>query len=307
MDSAFAIDVSGLSKSFGPAKVVDDFAIQVPRGSIYGFLGPNGSGKTTTIRMLCGLLKPDHGSGTCLGYDIFHQADRIKKHIGYMTQKFSLYEDLSVVENLEFIARMYGVPDRKAKVDAIIEEMDLTPYRTRLAGKLSGGWKQRLALSACAIHEPQLLFLDEPTAGVDPEARRDFWERIRGLSDQGVTVLVTTHYMDEAVQCDSIAYIAYGRKLIDAPSADLPKLSGLVTWRVEGPNLKALYDALVGKPGVDQVVRFGTALHVSGRNEALLDQSVAAYRNKDALVWTKQAASLEEVFIQLMRNAKGDT
>jgi ABC-2 type transport system ATP-binding protein len=213
------IDVTGLTKSFGDKLVVDHFDIKVPRGAIYGFLGPNGSGKTTTIRMLCGLLLPDAGQGTCLGFDVRKEATAIKTQVGYMTQKFSLYEDLTIRENLDFVARMYGVRDRENRVSTALADLGLADRSGQLAGTLSGGWKQRLALAACLIHDPQLLLLDEPTAGVDPKARRDFWDEIRRLSKAGVTVLVSTHYMDEAVQCDFITYIAYGKKLIDGPSA----------------------------------------------------------------------------------------
>jgi ABC-2 type transport system ATP-binding protein len=209
------IDVRGLTKRFGERTVVDHFDIRVPKGAIYGFLGPNGSGKTTTIRMLCGLLTPDEGEGTCLGFDVRRQADRIKEEVGYMTQKFSYYEDLTIRENLDFVARMYRLSNRRQRVDQALEELGLADRSKQLAGSLSGGWKQRLALAACLLHEPQLLLLDEPTAGVDPKARRDFWDEIRRLSARGVTVLVSTHYMDEAVQCDFITYIAYGKKLID--------------------------------------------------------------------------------------------
>ncbi|MEO8881959.1 MAG: ABC transporter ATP-binding protein, partial [Devosia sp.] len=216
------IAVTGLTKDFGEKRVVDHFDITVPKGAIYGFLGPNGSGKTTTIRMLCGLLTPDGGDGTCLGFDILREAEQIKEQVGYMTQKFSLYEDLSIRENLDFVARMYRLDNRKARVDKALADLGLADRQKQLSGSLSGGWKQRLALAACLLHEPKLLLLDEPTAGVDPKARRDFWDEIRRLSAQGVTVLVSTHYMDEAVQCDFIAYIAYGKKLVDGPSADIP-------------------------------------------------------------------------------------
>src|SRR5690348_10593645 len=225
-----AINVEGLSKSFGGREVVHDLSMQVKRGSIYGFLGPNGSGKTTTIRMLCGLLTPDAGEGTCLGLDVRHEAPQIKENVGYMTQKFSYYEDLTIRENLDFVARMYRLDRRRERVDQALADLGLADRQKQLAGSLSGGWKQRLALTACLLHEPQLLLLDEPTAGVDPKARRDFWDEIRRLSGQGVTVLVSTHYMDEAVQCDFIAYIAYGKKLVDGRSADIPQQIGLTTW-----------------------------------------------------------------------------
>lgn len=304
MSDDFAIDVSGLTKSFGEKRVVDHFDIRVPRGAIYGFLGPNGSGKTTTIRMLCGLLTPDAGEGTCLGLDVRRQAQQIKTEVGYMTQKFSLYEDLSIRENLDFVGRMYRLDRRKQRVAKALEELGLADRARQLAGTLSGGWKQRLALAACLLHEPQLLLLDEPTAGVDPKARRDFWDEIRRLSAQGVTVLVSTHYMDEAVQCDFIAYIAYGKKLIDGPSAEIPAQVGLVTWRAEGPNLPALEARLKTEPGVEQVARFGASLHVSGTDRLTLEETVKRLEAEDTHRWSLQIAGLEEAFIYLMAGAR---
>jgi len=298
------IDVTGLTKSFGEKRVVDHFDIKVPRGAIYGFLGPNGSGKTTTIRMLCGLLTPDEGSGTCLGFDVRKQAGRIKEQVGYMTQKFSLYEDLSIRENLDFIGRMYRIDRRKQRVDQALGDLGLADRAGQLAGTLSGGWKQRLALAACLLHEPQLLLLDEPTAGVDPKARRDFWDEIRRLSARGVTVLVSTHYMDEAVQCDFITYIAYGKKLIDGPSGKIPELVGLETWRVEGEALPALEAKLKSEPGVEQVARFGTVLHVSGTDKDALRATVKRFEAEGTQRWSLQVAGLEEAFIYLMAGAR---
>ena len=296
------IDVHGLTKKFGAKTVVDGFDMKVPKGSIYGFLGPNGSGKTTTIRMMCGLLKPDGGGGTALGYDITTQSREIKARIGYMTQRFSLYEDLTVTENLAFVARLHEIKDLKAKVDAALEEYELKPRADQLAGQLSGGWKQRMSLAAASLHDPQLLLLDEPTAGVDPKARRDFWERIRDKADNGVSVLVSTHYMDEAVQCDYIAFIAYGRKLIDAPAADIPKEVGLHTWRIEGGDLHEVYKKLSGAPGVDQVARFGSALHVSGRDEQALARALEPFRADHDVMEAK--TGMEEAFIYLMSGAE---
>jgi len=303
-EAAPVIDVHGLTKRFGERTVVDHFDIRVPKGAIYGFLGPNGSGKTTTIRMLCGLLTPDEGEGTCLGLDVRHEANRIKETVGYMTQKFSYYEDLTIRENLDFVARMYRLDRRRQRVDDALRDLGLADRQKQLAGSLSGGWKQRLALSACLLHEPQLLLLDEPTAGVDPKARRDFWDEIRRLSAKGVTVLVSTHYMDEAVQCDFITYIAYGKKLIDGPSGEIPKMVGLETWRVEGPNLPALEQRLKGEPGVEQVARFGAVLHVSGTDKAALDATVERLKAEGTHRWTLQVAGLEEAFIYLMAGAR---
>jgi ABC-2 type transport system ATP-binding protein len=304
VNADLVIDVKGLTKRFGERTVVDHFDIRVPKGAIYGFLGPNGSGKTTTIRMLCGLLTPDEGEGTCLGFDVRRQADRIKEEVGYMTQKFSYYEDLTIRENLDFVARMYRLPKRKQRVDDALEELGLADRSKQLAGSLSGGWKQRLALAACLLHTPQLLLLDEPTAGVDPKARRDFWDEIRRLSARGVTVLVSTHYMDEAVQCDFITYIAYGKKLIDGRSSEIPSMVGLETWRVEGPDLAALEARLKTEPGVEQVARFGAVLHISGTNKPLLNATVERLKAEGTHRWTLQVAGLEEAFIYLMAGAR---
>jgi len=304
MSDEAVIDVRGLTKSFGPKRVVDNFDIRVPKGAIYGFLGPNGSGKTTTIRMLCGLLTADAGEGTCLGFDVRRDAEKIKEQVGYMTQKFSYYEDLSIRENLDFVARMYRLDRRKERVDRALADLGLADRQRQLAGSLSGGWKQRLALAACLLHEPRLLLLDEPTAGVDPKARRDFWDEIRRLSAQGVTVLVSTHYMDEAVQCDFITYIAYGKKLIDGPSAKIPEMVGLETWRVEGPDLAALEDRLRSEPGVEQVARFGTVLHVSGTDRPTLEATVRRHEAEGTHRWRRQVAGLEEAFIYLMAGAR---
>ncbi|AVF02905.1 MULTISPECIES: ABC transporter ATP-binding protein [Devosia] len=298
------IDVRGLTKRFGEKTVVDHFDIAVPRGAIYGFLGPNGSGKTTTIRMICGLLIPDEGEGTCLGLDVRREATRIKERVGYMTQKFSYYEDLSIRENLDFVARMYRLDRRRQRVDAALADLGLTDRQNQLAGSLSGGWKQRLALAACLLHEPDLLLLDEPTAGVDPKARRDFWDEIRRLAASGVTVLVSTHYMDEAIQCDFITYIAYGKKLIDGPSAQIPAMVGLVTYRVSGPDITALEAALRQENGVEQVARFGTVLHVSGTDRAGLEGVAARYKEHGTHEWVEKTSELEEAFIYLMAGAR---
>ncbi|MBL8525356.1 MAG: ABC transporter ATP-binding protein [Betaproteobacteria bacterium] len=298
------IDVKGLTKKFGERTVVDDFAIRVNRGQIYGFLGPNGSGKTTTIRMLCGLLTADAGEGQCLGYDIRRESQQIKRHVGYMTQKFSLYEDLSLAENLDFIARVYDVKDRKQAVDKTLERLGLTARRTQLAGSLSGGWKQRLALAACLLHEPKLLLLDEPTAGVDPKARREFWDQIHDLAADGLTVLVSTHYMDEAERCHALAYIAYGRLLANGTATQLIQQSGMTTWSAAGPDLHDLARELRGQPGVDMVVPFGTTLHVSGADATQLEQSLAPYRERTGYRWVRIEPGLEDVFIGLMNSAK---
>jgi len=301
-NAPLAIDVKGLTKRFGDKTVVDDFSMQVPRGAIYGFLGPNGSGKTTTIRMICGLLTPDAGSGVVLGHDIGRDAERIKRKVGYMTQKFSLYEDLSIEENLDFVARMYDVADRKRRVAEALENLGLTSRAKQLAGTLSGGWKQRLALAACLIHEPSLLLLDEPTAGVDPGARRDFWDHIHHLAHQGITVLVSTHYMDEAERCHALAYIAYGKLLAHGTIREVIDQAGLATWEIEGPALMAMAGELRDQPGVDMVAPFGNALHVSGTDRAALEATLAPIGGREGLAVREVAPSLEDVFIHLMRN-----
>jgi ABC-2 type transport system ATP-binding protein len=301
--SDLVIDVQGITKRFGNRTVVNNIPMQVRRGEIYGFLGPNGSGKTTFLRMLCGLLTPDGGSGRCLGFDIRRDSREIKKHIGYMTQRFSFYEDLTIEENLDFIAKLYEIPERKTAVDKSLERLGLTARRRQLAGTLSGGWKQRLALAACLIHEPQLLLLDEPTAGVDPRARRDFWEEIHKLAADGLTVLITTHYMDEAERCHRLAYIAYGNLLTRGSVEEVVKTANLTTWEVTGPDLPALAEKIRGQPGVEQVVAFGATLHVSGRDSARLRASVNPWMTGDHR-WEPIEPGLEDVFISLMETAR---
>jgi len=301
--SDFAIDVTGVTKRFGSKTVVNAIDLRVRRGEIYGFLGPNGSGKTTFIRMLCGLLTPDAGTGTCLGYDVRSQQADIKRHVGYMTQKFSYYEDLSIRENLDFIARLYAIPDRRAAVQHSLDRLGLANRSHQLAGQLSGGWKQRLALAACLIHSPQLLLLDEPTAGVDPKARREFWDEIHRLAAEGLTVLITTHYMDEAERCHRLAYLAYGKLLTHGTLDDVLASAHLTTWVVTGPDLLDLAQKLRGLPGIEQVVAFGTTLHVSGRDAAALEASLIAVR-QPRHEWKKIRAGLEDVFISLMDAAK---
>lgn len=294
-----AIDVSGMIKRFGSRTVVDNIGLQVRRGEICGFLGPNGSGKTTFIRMLCGLLRPDEGRGTCLGYDVITESEAIKAAVGYMTQRFSFYEDLSIAENLDFVARMFEVPRRRESVEQSLERLGLTDRRDQLAGHLSGGWKQRLALAACLIHRPKLLLLDEPTAGVDPKARREFWEQIHELAAEGLTFLITTHYMDEAERCHRLAYIAYGKLLTYGTVADVLLQARLTTWSVSGPDLQRLAGILRRQPGVQQAVAFGDRLHVSGDDPVALDGTVSAFRAAP-YEWQRVPTSLEDVFIHLM-------
>ncbi|MBV9234258.1 MAG: ABC transporter ATP-binding protein [Xanthobacteraceae bacterium] len=302
--SDIAIEVEGLSKSFDGRAVVRDLSMKVRRGTIYGFLGPNGSGKTTTIRMLCGLLTPDAGHGTCLGFDIIREADRIKRRVGYMTQRFSLYQDLSVHENLDFVARLYGVAHPKQAARAMIKRLGLTGRENQIAASLSGGWKQRLALGACTLPNPELLLLDEPTAGVDPKARREFWNEIHALAGEGLTVLVSTHYMDEAERCHEIAYIAYGVLLAQGSVADVIARSGLATYTVTGEGLNELAHDLAERPGVDMVAPFGASLHVSGRDRERLQATMTSLRDRPGLHWHESEPSLEDVFIELMNRAR---
>lgn len=298
-----AIDVAGMTKRFGDRTVVNAIDLQVRRGEIFGFLGPNGSGKTTFIRMLCGLLRADAGSGTCLGYDVIHESESIKRLVGYMTQRFSFYEDLSIAENLDFVARMYAVKDRRKTVQRSIEQLGLGGRQRQLAGELSGGWKQRLALAACLIHDPRLLLLDEPTAGVDPKARRDFWEQIHQLAAAGLTFLITTHYMDEAERCHRLAYLAYGNLLAQGTVREVIAQARLTTWLVTGTGLIALAEELRGLAGVRQAVSFGSALHVSGDDAAELERAIAPFR-REPYDWQLIRPGLEDVFIHLMDGAE---
>jgi ABC-2 type transport system ATP-binding protein len=304
MPVAHAIDVKGMTKRFGRRTVVDHIDLQVPSGAICGFLGPNGSGKTTFIRMLCGLLRADDGRGTCLGYDVITQSELIKREVGYMTQRFSFYEDLSISENLDFVARMYALPHRREAVRKSLEDLGLTDRRDQLAGQLSGGWKQRLALAACLIHQPKLLLLDEPTAGVDPKARRDFWEQIHQLANQGLTFLIATHYMDEAERCTQLAYIFNGHLLARGTVDEVIREAQLTTWAVTGPNLHDLAEQLRGRQGVQQAVAFGTELHVSSDDAPALDRAIAPFRN-DGYTWRRIDSGLEDVFIHLMDQQRG--
>ena len=303
LPSDYVIDVQGLNKHFGEKHVVRDLTMQVKRGEIFGFLGPNGSGKTTSIRMMCGLLTPDSGEGRCLGFDIIRESAQVKRQVGYMTQRFSLWEDLSIRENLDFVARLYGMKNRREAVDRSLETLGLASRDKQLAGTLSGGWKQRLALAACMLHEPQLLLLDEPTAGVDPKARRDFWDEIHQLAARGISVLVSTHYMDEAERCHKLAYIAYGKLLVQGTAAEVVASQNLTTWEASGGNLQTLAERLNGLPGVDQVVVFGTTLHVTGRDSAALEATIHGLPGDASYRWARIESSLEDVFINLMSQA----
>jgi ABC-2 type transport system ATP-binding protein len=304
-EADLAIDVSGLTKTFAGKRAVDNVALKLERGRICGFLGPNGSGKTTTLRMLCGLLTPDAGTGTCLGFDIRGQADEIKRRTGYMTQAFSLYQDLTIEENLAFIARVYGLDKRRERVEGALETLGLADRRGQLAGALSGGWKQRLALAGATLHEPALLLLDEPTAGVDPRARRTFWDQIHRLAGQGLTVLVSTHYMDEAERCHEIAYILAGRLLARGEPAAVVKAAGVFTFIGEGEGLDDLTDEIARRPGVESAASFGPAVHVSGPDRTALEAALAPYR-RPPFEWREAAPTLEDVFIHLMNREGPD-
>jgi ABC-2 type transport system ATP-binding protein len=293
------IDVHGMTKRFGHHTVVDHVDLNVHAGEIFGFLGPNGSGKTTFLRMLCGLLRADDGSGTCLGHDVINESEAIKREVGYMTQRFSFWEDLSIEENLDFVARMYAVKNRRQTVRESLKQLGLTERKNQLAGHLSGGWKQRLALTACLIHKPRLLLLDEPTAGVDPKARRDFWDKIHQLAGEGLTVLVTTHYMDEAERCHRLAYISHGKLLTHGTVSDVIKHARLTTWAVSGPDLPKLTEELRRRPGVEQTMAFGNMLHVSGSDRSALEEAIAPYRT-DNYQWRQVESGLEDIFIHLM-------
>lgn len=301
------IDVHGITKRFGDRLVVDHVSLRVAEGEIVGFLGPNGSGKTTTIRMICGLLTPDEGEGTVLGFNVITESLKIKRHVGYMTQKFSFYEDLTIEENLQFVARLYELRPVKAVVAETLENLGLTSRRKQLAGTLSGGWKQRLALAACIMHKPKLLLLDEPTAGVDPKARREFWDEIHKLAANGLTVLVSTHYMDEAERCHRISYISYGKMLAQGTVAEVVAGAGLTTFVIEGQGqaLAALVPQVEGMAGVEQVAPFGNTLHVVGSNREQLTQSMVALRKRKDITVHEGETSLEDVFIKFMEGGTG--
>lgn len=299
MPKEIIISVSSLTKKFKERVAVDHIALEVKRGEIFGFLGPNGSGKTTTIRMLCGLLTPDAGNGQCLGYDILTESHLIRRRVGYMTQKFSLYPELTVRENLEFIARLYLIENYHSQVNQIIQDLNLSYYENQLANSLSGGWKQRLALAAALLHEPQLLLLDEPTAGVDPKARRDFWDTIHYLSTQGITTLVSTHYMDEAERCHRLAYIAYGKLLVQGTIPEIIAHSHLTTWMVTGEDLASLSQQLQKLPNIEHVTAFGNTLHVCGKQAEKLNAAIKPWMNDARYHWQKVDTSLEDTFISL--------
>ncbi|MGO8698781.1 MAG: ABC transporter ATP-binding protein [Limisphaerales bacterium] len=299
MPEEYSIDVEGMTKRFGARTAVDHVDLRVKTGEICGFLGPNGSGKTTFIRMLCGLLRADEGSGRCLGLDVVAESESIKRQVGYMTQRFSFWEDLTIQENLDFVARLYSLPNRREAVRQSLERLGLQDARDQLAGQLSGGWKQRLALAACLIHEPKLLLLDEPTAGVDPKARRDFWEEIHRLASRGLTFLIATHYMDEAERCHRLAFIMKGRLLARGTAAEVIQEGHLTTWAVKGPNLFDLTNKLTGRPGVEQAVPFGDTLHVSGSDAGALEAAIAPFR-VSPYQWHAAESGLEDIFIHLM-------
>jgi len=300
------IDVLGMTKRFGDRTVVDHVDLSVRAGEIFGFLGPNGSGKTTFLRMLCGLLRADDGGGTCLGHDVIAESEAIKREVGYMTQRFSFWEDLSIAENLDFVARMYDVKNRRQTVRESLEQLGLAGRKDQLAGQLSGGWKQRLALAACLIHKPKLLLLDEPTAGVDPKARRDFWDEIHHLAGEGLTVLITTHYMDEAERCHRLAYISYGKLLSHGTVNEVIGNERLTTWSVSGQDLPKLTEQLREQPGVEQTVAFGNMLHVSGGDAGSLERAISPFRT-DQYEWHQVESGLEDVFIHLMDKSKDNS
>src|SRR5690349_19174029 len=301
---SLAIDVHDLVKRYGKRTVVDHVSLGIEQGRICGFLGPNGSGKTTTLRMICGLLTPDGGGGTCLGHDLVRERDAIKRQAGYMTQRFGLYEDLTIRENLEFVARVYGLDRQKERVDQSLERLGLATRQKQLAGALSGGWKQRLALAACVLHEPKLLLLDEPTAGVDPKARRAFWDEIHSYAAEGITVLVSTHYMDEAERCHEIAYIAYGELMARGSTAEIVQQSGLSAFVASGPGADRLAVRLRDAPGVTAAAAFGTTLHVCGPDREALLKAIEPYRADAAIKWEEAEPTLEDIFIHLMGKAR---
>jgi len=295
-----AISVRGLTKSFNGRVAVQGCSIDVSYGAIYGFLGPNGSGKTTTIRMLCGLLEPDAGEGACLGLNIRTQSRAIKKLAGYMPQKFGLYEDLTIRENLEFVARLYEMPEPASAAADSLHRLGLEHRANQLAGELSGGWKQRLALASCILHEPRLLLLDEPTAGVDPKARREFWDEIHAFAAQGITILVSTHYMDEAERCHVVGYLSLGKLLVHGTVPEVLATSGLVTWRLTADDPASIRDMLAKLPGVEMVTSFGSQIHVAGTDAVALEAAIKKLQSKKKVEAERITPTLEDVFIHTM-------
>ncbi len=295
----FAIDVHDLSKRFGKREVVSGLTLQVPAGEICGFLGGNGSGKTTTIRMLCGLLTPDGGSGTCLGADIMAGSSALRRHIGYMTQRFSFYGELTVAENLLFIARVYELPKPAEIVAAMLQRMGLADRADQLTGELSGGWKQRMALAAAILHQPRLLLLDEPTAGVDAKARREFWDIIVDMAADGMTVLISTHYMDEAERCQRLVYLANGRIIVTGTANDVIAASHLTAYDGAGTGLDDGLRRLRADKRVASATLFGAALHIAGQDSAGLAASVADLADLD-ISWQRIAPRLDDAFIHLL-------
>lgn len=300
------IDVTGLRKSFEGRIVVNDIDLHVNKGEVFGFLGPNGSGKTTTIRMLCGLLTPDAGQGTCLGYNILTESAKIKERVGYMTQKFSFYTDLSVEENLNFVAAVYGLDRRKKRIQQIMEEMGLFERRTQLAGELSGGWKQRMALAACLLHEPDLLLLDEPTSGIDPIARREFWDKIHALSEQGITTLMSTHYMDEAERCTRLAYIAFSELIITGTVSDVIASTKLKTWEIKGDITTQLLQQVKKIDAVTQAALFGRQIHICGFQRQKIEDGLNRLAAHYNIRWQEIEPTLEDAFISLVEKTEGE-
>ena len=304
-DSSFIIDVQDLSKSFQGRLVVNKLSLSVKKGEVFGFLGPNGSGKTTSIRMICGLLTPDSGSGSCIGFDILKDFQKIKERVGYMTQHYSFYGDMTVEENLNFFARIYGLSERHERVQAILHEHGLYERRTQLTGRLSGGWKQRVALAACLLHEPQVLLLDEPTAGIDPLARRDFWDRIHALSERGITTLMSTHYMDEAERCTRLAYIAHGDLLITGTVDEVIASTHLLTWSLSGPAVTTDLLRLAKQlDGVVQAALFGREIHVCGFEAERIEQGLIHLQKTKAIEYQRMPSTLEDAFISLVSGKK---
>lgn len=307
INESFAINIKNLSKTFEKKCAVCNVNFQIKQGEIFGFLGPNGSGKTTSMRMICGLLKPDSGIGNCLGYDIIKESMEIKKQVGYMTQDFSLYDDLTVYENLEFIARVYLMKDYKKNIESTLDILKFSQLdRNKFAGKLSGGFKQRLSLASALIHNPKLLLLDEPTSGIDPQARREFWSIVHEFAEQGVTSLVSTHYLDEAEHCNRLTYIADGYILATGSVSEIVDNSGLTLFVVTGDELFDIVNDLKKLKEVDQATIFGQKLHIVGKDANVLEKAIMPYQT-DRYQFQKQKPTLEDVFIYLVAKAKETT
>jgi ABC-2 type transport system ATP-binding protein len=298
------IDVSGLAKSFNGINAVVNLSLHIQPGTIFGFLGANGSGKTTSLRLLSGLIAPDKGKGKCIGYDLFTQTKMVQANIGYMPQQFCLYQNLTVYENLDFIARIYGIKNRKARLKEIIELLQLSEKSNRLSCTLSGGWKQRVALAAALLHNPRILLLDEPTSGIDPQSRLSIWAHIQDIARQGVTVLLSTHLMDEADRCHQLAYMSYGEIIAYGSAAEIIRSTRLFSWRIKGTDLTSLKTLISKNLASIQLIEKGNEIRISSLQHNILSQLDSFVLDNYDIEATD--TTLEDVFIFKMHHEGSD-